>query len=55
MVVSDIRIFFTLKYSNIRLYKYQGRSQEFEFTEAKLKGKGTLCPPEADAIHQSQF
>ena len=38
----------------------QGRSQEFSFTEARLKGKGAsnaggLCPPEADAIHQSHF
>ena len=29
-----------------------GRNQEFDLTEAKLKGKGTSC---ADAIHQSQF
>ena len=41
----------------------QGRSQEFSFTEARLKGKGASnaggsgghSPPEADAIHQSHF
>ena len=40
----------------------QGRSQEFSFTEARLKGKDAsnagglgAQPPEADAIHQSHF
>ena len=41
-------------------FPHQGCSQEFSFTEARLKGKGALnaggrSPPEADAIYQSHF
>ena len=46
--------------TKISIIPIQGRSQEFSFAEARLKGKGASNAgvwgaPEADAIHQSHF